>query len=456
VSRPVFCGPPVRDIVRRSERVSDNSKRATASGLLTLAAVLAVCLAAVPAAFADGGRVGDARRDAKRSSVLDIASAGHGHRAQRLAHRLNTYRPWKRALLANGGEISFYFNTDADVALDRQLDVRYVRGTVSAVMNDSRGRFVGRGLIRRPSRRALVVTFARSLLPVGIRRYRWFAFAGFRCRHRYKACGDRAPNGGRLVTHRLGSEPEPPPVAGKGYSRVFNDEFDTLNRKIWATRQWWERSPPANSIYVQDGILYVVSRRAQGYPNVTVSSEPHRMGAGRSFLQGYFEARMRWTGAPGSGPAFWLFSTAHATNPKWPRPACAQPTCLASEIDVFEGYGHRLDVFTGTIHRNTGAVYGVPDKRNSNNWQPQPPGTNLAAEYHVYSVLWTATKVSWYLDGRLVMSWPVYDSTNQRMHLLLYNWRTPWEPENDVRPTTPDELYTEVDWVRVWQKRGSN
>jgi hypothetical protein len=452
VSRPVFYGSPVRDTVRRSERASDHSKPATASGLLTLAAVLTVCVAAAPAALADGGRVGDPRDGAKESIALDIASVGHSHSAQRLTHRLNTYRPWRPALLANGGQISFYLNSDADTALERQLDVRYVRGRLSAVMKDGRERLVGRGLVRRLSRRAVVVTFTRSLLPAGIRGYRWFAFAGGGCRRHSKVCGDRAPNGGRLVTHTLRSEPEPRPIAGQGYSRVLNEDFDTLNRTLWANRQWWERRPPANSIYVHNGTLHVVSRRSHGYPDVTISSEPHGTGKGRSFRQGYFEARMRWTGALGSGPAFWLFSTAHATNRNWPRRACPKPTCLTSEIDVFEGYGHRLDVFSGTIHRNTSGFYGVPDEINSNSWQPQRPGTNLAADYHVYAVLWTATEVSWYLDGRFLMSWPVYDSTNQRMHLLFYNWRTPWEPENQVGPTTPDELHTEVDWVRVWQK----
>jgi hypothetical protein len=232
------------------------------SGLLTRAALLAVCLTAAPAAFADEGRVGDPRRDAKRSSVLDIASVGHDHSAQRLAHRLNTFRPWRPALLANGGEISFHLNTDADAAVERQLDVRYVRGTLSAVMQDRRGRFVGRGVVRRPSRRALLVTFARSLLPAGIRRYRWFAIAGFRCRQRYRACGDRAPNGGRMIAHRLGI-PRPGDLApvrgsllgalveqrdGVFWSQKLVLNFErTIGRKLDIDHYWyWTTSQPSH------------------------------------------------------------------------------------------------------------------------------------------------------------------------------------------------------------------
>ena len=244
--------------------------------------------------------------------------------------------------------------------------------------------------------------------------------------------------------------PEPGPVEGQGYALRFSDCFDTLSRSVWCSHQWWEPAPPLGTQYVDEGVLHLVRRRSDGYPNVTVSSEPCGQANPKSFRQGYFESRLRWTGVPGSGPAFWLLSTAHATNPNWPQPACPQPTCLSAEIDVFEGYGNHLNVFTGTIHRNSCGCYGEPSQMNSNNWQPQP-GMNLSG-WHVYAARWTTANVSWYLDGRLIMSAPVFDSTDQPMHLLFYNWQTPWETGNGTSASTPAELHTEVDWVRVWQR----
>lgn len=208
-----------------------------------------------------------------------------------------------------------------------------------------------------------------------------------------------------------------------------------------------QTDPPLVTQYVQDGVLHLVRRRSDGYPNVTVSSEPCGQANPQSFRRGYFEARLRWTGVPGSGPALWLFSTIHATNPRSPQPACQRPTCLSAEIDVFEGYGNHLDVFTGTIHRNSCGCYGEPSRINSNNWQPQP-GMNLSG-WHVYAARWTSTDVTWYLDGRRIMSAPVLDSTDQPMHLLFYNWRTPWQAGNETSAATPDQLHTEVDWVRL-------
>ena len=77
-------------------------------------------------------------------------------------------------------------------------------------------------------------------------------------------------------------------------------------------------------------------------------------------------------------------------------------------------------------------------------------GFDLTAGFHTYAALWTATTVSWYLDGQFTHSAPVYDSFNQQLHLILYMWIGGWT--GDPNSSTPAELHTEVDWVRVWQR----
>ena len=238
---------------------------------------------------------------------------------------------------------------------------------------------------------------------------------------------------------------EPAPIAGQGYTLRFNEQFDSLSRTIWDDHLWYQDGPPpANTQYVQDGLLHLVSRRSQGYPQIEVTTQS----AGLRFKQGYFEARMRWTKGPGSWPAFWLLSYAHATNPNWPQPACPIPDCLAAELDVMEGQGSTPFDFYGTIHRNSASFYGVPDQQNDNNWHPQ--SFDLTAGFHTYAAKWTATEVSWYLDGQFTHSAPVWESFNQSMFLILYMWTGGWT--SDTTTATPDELKTEVDWVRVWQR----
>ena len=227
----------------------------------------------------------------------------------------------------------------------------------------------------------------------------------------------------------------PPPIAGQGYSKVWGDEFSTLDPPSWGGI-WWNPTAPANSIYVQNGILNLVSRRSQGYPDITLSTESSTS-SGR-WKQGYFEARMKWTKGPGAWPGFWLMGYAHSQGIDCPP--------LISELDVFEGQGTEPGTFYGTLHRNTNSGCGVPDETNDG-WHNV---ADMTTAFHTYSALWTLTEIKWYLDDVLVGTAPVYDSTNQEMFLLLQMWIGGWT--SDPTSATPDELRTEVDWVHVWQK----
>jgi beta-glucanase (GH16 family) len=252
---------------------------------------------------------------------------------------------------------------------------------------------------------------------------------------------------------------EPAPIAGLGYHQVFRDDFDTLNRSVWDNHIWYDAAPlPAwiNFQYAQSGILHLVTSRnflagTASYPENTITT----LTSGRTFQRGYFEARMKWTGGHGAWPAFWLLSYRHATNPAWPavNPYCSQnglPTaqCYSAELDVFEGQGSQPTSFYGTIHRNSSGSYGVRDQQNANNWQNV--GLDLTADFHTYGMLWTATQITWYLDGRALMSAPVYDSTDQPMFMLLQMWTGGWTYNPDS--TTPTNLETQVDDVQVWQR----
>jgi glycosyl hydrolase family 16 len=227
----------------------------------------------------------------------------------------------------------------------------------------------------------------------------------------------------------------PAPIAGRGYHVVFQDGFKSFRRRVWTRSIWYEPPAAAGDIFTRRGVLHLVSRRGRGYPNVSVTTLKSR-----SFRQGYFEARMRWTGGHGAWPAFWLFSMKHARGIDCPP--------LTSELDVFEGQGSEPRVYYGTIHRNTNELCGVPDDQNDNNWNPIKP--NLTRAFHVYSALWTRTSVHWYLDGHEVIHWPVYGSTDQPMFMILDMWTGGWTFDPDS--ATPTLLQLKVDWVRVWHR----
>jgi beta-glucanase (GH16 family) len=270
----------------------------------------------------------------------------------------------------------------------------------------------------------------------------------------------------------------PAPIAGQGYKEVFADEFDSLDRKVWDDHIWYDETPHADWAPFQtvtDGVLHLQTSKSYtythtvcddtttpptcadqvgDYPGDTITT----MSSGKTFTRGYFEARMKWSGGNGSWPGFWLYSERHANNdPNWPNlnPVCASnslplPECYSGELDVFEGQGSEPNVFYGTQHRNSCNCYGVADDQNDPN--SVDTGIDLTAGFHTYAVEWTASQITWYLDGQPTRITPVapYDSLNQPMFLLLQMWSGGWTADPDN--TTPETIETQVDWVRVWQK----
>ena len=254
----------------------------------------------------------------------------------------------------------------------------------------------------------------------------------------------------------------PAAIAGRGYQEVFRDDFDKLDRSVWDDHIWYDETPAAawtGFQTVESGVLHLRTRRdflwgpdpSNNWPINTVTTQS----SGISFTQGYFEARIKWTGAQGAWPGFWLFSYRHASNTSWPslNPLCAdnglpEALCYSAELDVFEGQGAEPNIFYGTIHRNSSNDYGVDDVQNDNNAQPQ--AVDLSADYHRYGMLWTDSTITWYLDDEPLMTAPVYDSTNQPMYLLLQMWVGGWSGAPDE--SSPGLLETQVDYVDVWQK----
>jgi hypothetical protein len=254
----------------------------------------------------------------------------------------------------------------------------------------------------------------------------------------------------------------PGPIAGQGYHLAWRDEFKRLRGKVWTSRIWYDERPQKNwkkFQYVRHGVLHLRTGRSYRatcthcsgeWPINTITTLKSH-----AFKQGYFEARMRWTKGAGAWPGFWLYSKRHAKNPAWPdiNPYCAKnglpsALCLSAEVDVFEGQGTEPRVFYGTLHRNSSEDYGVSNQQNSNNYHPVHK--NLTTRFHRYGALWTDSQITWYLDGKKLMSAPTFSSTNQPMFLLLQMWIGGWT--KDPNSSTPDILQTQVDWVRVWRR----
>ncbi len=97
---------------------------------------------------------------------------------------------------------------------------------------------------------------------------------------------------------------------------------------------------------------------------------------------GRFEARIKIPRGQGTWPAFWMLGSNFDT--------VGWPDC--GEIDVMEEIGSQPQTVYGSMHGlgYTGSLIGSS--------YTLPKGT-LADAYHVYAVEWSASKISWYVDG---------------------------------------------------------
>lgn len=245
---------------------------------------------------------------------------------------------------------------------------------------------------------------------------------------------------------------EPSAIGHQAYELVFDEQFDTFDTSVWATHQPWYGEPPAGSVVVENGILTLSSRASDGHPSVEVPSLGPRTGTSypfypqaRTFQEGYFEVRMRYTHSPHSRPAFWMLGAERAQ--RFPDLAC--PT-LQGEWNIMENfYSPAADQFHAAQHRNTGGLCGVPHEL-----------TNFTAlvdfdlsDWHIYGGRWADGQLCASIDNVAVGCMTAYDTLAQPMYLILSQGANcpSWVGTACNKPV-PDEIVTQFDWVRVWQR----
>ena len=245
---------------------------------------------------------------------------------------------------------------------------------------------------------------------------------------------------------------EPAGLPPAGFQLVWRDEFDgTALGSAWNVYSGPRRDSIATpaAVTVKDGLL-----RLRTY---TDAAGTHRTG----FLDthgtfdatyGYFEARIRFDDAPGEWCAFWLNSPTNG-NP------LGDPGTAGTEIDVAE---HRVTDQDGwTALRDMVAMslnwdQTATSRQNVNRVVSLPGNAPIQGAWHVYSVLWTDTQYTFYVDG--LAAWTISTALSHRSEYLQLtcevedaSWAG-YVPAGGYGPLATSTVGMEVDWVRVWQK----
>ena len=174
----------------------------------------------------------------------------------------------------------------------------------------------------------------------------------------------------------------------------------------------------------------------------------------KSFLYGYFEARLKFTNHPRCWAAFWL------RNPN------TNPFSGGVELDIFEDYYTRSrayyqekkPVLDHNLHTSNSGMY------KSWNYRTQAPGT--IDDYYVIAAKWTPFETSYYINGKLMASSahhsPHNSVTFDAMHhavslipskvVLSTQIMGPGYVERQWLPAAPEKfpMYFDVDYVRVY------
>lgn len=207
-------------------------------------------------------------------------------------------------------------------------------------------------------------------------------------------CSDTPPNtivriNGCDVTFIGGYES---PLTYSGYSLVWSDEFsgNTLNTNDWTHEigngcpnlcGWGNselQSYRSQNTTVADGHLTIEAK--QEASGLYTSSRIKTQGK-QFFKYGRIDIRAKIPRGNGLWPALWMLGES-ISSVGWPR---------SGEIDIMEMIGGSNSTTLGTAHWFNGG-------HNYTGGNTTIASGELADEFHVYSIIWTAQSISWYLD----------------------------------------------------------
>ncbi len=231
---------------------------------------------------------------------------------------------------------------------------------------------------------------------------------------------------------------------------TFADEFDTLNLySTWKPHDGWGnrtlignkelelyvdpqyKGLGLNPFSVQDGILTITAAKAD--PSLVSQLGGYKYTSGMlsshaSFAQqyGYFEMRAQMTTEQGMWPAFWMLST----NGKWP-----------PELDIVEVVGSSPTIAHQTMHTKAG----------TNSGKGTNLGVDLANGFHTYGMDWTASTITFYVDGKKTHTVATPADMHTSMYMMVNlavggNW-----PGSPDATTDWSRTNLKVDYIRAYK-----
>ncbi len=237
----------------------------------------------------------------------------------------------------------------------------------------------------------------------------------------------------------------------EGKTLVWQDEFsgDQLNLSNWVheigNNNGWGNSElefyQAGNTIVQDGYLTIKAKKETVNGFSYTSSRMVTKGK-KEFKYGRVDIRAILPKGQGIWPALWMLGS-NISSVNWPK---------CGEIDIMEMIG-------GGVDRDN-KVYGTPHWDNAGQYASYGGSTILSGgktfsdEFHVFSIVWDATKIIWYLDDiqfHVIDITPAELNEFQKEFFFIFNVAVggSWPGNPNTSTVFPQRMI--VDYIRVFQ-----
>jgi len=222
---------------------------------------------------------------------------------------------------------------------------------------------------------------------------------------------------------------------------ILNPDFsDEFNKTTLDTSKWYPKMPYASQ--GADPTLLVPTTEGLKFhmrKGPTTGNYIYRgsyIGSKKLLLYGYIEANIKMAANYANNNMF-----LYAKEPEqW------------TELDVVEAYP--LPRSAGVKAASNAHVWYSPLIPTHMSQQVRfilDGGQTFADDYHVFGLVWSPTKLAWYIDGQLVR-----EGVNSSWHQPLNLYLGVWDPHNWMSQMDPDLIPVEamkVKYVRVWTAR---
>ena len=243
------------------------------------------------------------------------------------------------------------------------------------------------------------------------------------------------------------------PTSYDGYTLAWQDEFSgaTLSgdwtHEIGTGSNGWGNNElqyyRKENTSMVDGFL-VITAKKESFGGRSYTSSRIITQGNQSFQYGRIDIRALLPQGQGIWPALWMLGDSFSTV-GWP--ACG-------EIDIMEkigGEGNENEVH-GTLHWDNNGSHACTCEQGN---QYTLSNGIFADEFHVFTIIWDANAIKWYVDDQLYKTVDITPAALSEFHQKFFfifnvavggNW--PGSPDNTTQ--FPQRMI--VDYVRVFNK----